>query len=110
MEPIRPDFYLSITEGALSRAYYEGEEIKCDDYYSDDNLTLITYEKENLSAEQEPKRTGNWLDVDKKYLCFKFLISDIWHIGWIQIGFPNEDNKLVIYKYAYSNVPGLCVD
>jgi len=108
--PLRPDFYISIAGENFARAYNENEEIKCSDHFSDAYITMISVEKDENIADPKTTKTGNWFNLDKKYLCFKFMIAEIWHIGWMEIGFPDGDNKMVIYRYAYSNVPGLCID
>ena len=92
------------------RIFEVGNVIKCDDTYSSGNYDLydydFTYAHASDSREDEIVETGIWKNVDRKCIVFKFLVAGEWRLGWIKIGMTDDNNKLIVYEYAYSKEAG----
>jgi hypothetical protein len=72
------------------------------DYYSSGPVQIndTTWEFNDTSY-----YSGNWHNVENKFIVYKFLDENGWYIGWIRLGF-NDDGKLEIYEYGYKKVNG----
>ena len=96
---------LIVVDGVDPKIYEVGDLITIGENYQSDNYDLydydFTYSHASDSHEDEIVETGIWKNVDRKCIAFKFLVAGEWRLGWIKIGLTDDNNKLIVYEYAY---------
>lgn len=99
---LRPEVLLILSDSINPRVFSYGEKIKKSHEFGYGNYTLID-EGRDVNHETQKMfdwRRGDWYDLDNKYIGVKFFHQNEWFLGWIKIGFQNNNFNLIVYEYC----------